>query len=107
MPLGFDPTGGNRFSEKDMRQQGDLEHVWSGLPDHALDPDGVLIRIRLSGHQFQDDGRSLCCSTRCQKLPLVGDLEQQLALPKILGFHGKRLGFLGTLLAFIWAHDAV
>jgi hypothetical protein len=27
MPSGFDPMGGNRFSEKDMRQQMNLEHI--------------------------------------------------------------------------------
>jgi hypothetical protein len=26
MPSGVDPTGGNRFSEKDMRQQMNLAH---------------------------------------------------------------------------------
>jgi len=40
-------------------------------------------------------------------MPLIGDLEQQLALPKVLGFDGKCPGFLGTLMAFGWRHDAI
>ena len=39
------------------------------------------------------------------QLPLVGDLEQQLALPKVLGFNGKRFRFLGALMIFIGGHD--
>ena len=36
---------------------------------------------------------------------LVGDLEQQLALPKVLGFNGKRFRFLGALMIFVGGHD--
>jgi hypothetical protein len=64
----------------------------------------LSIRIRLSGDQFQDHLRFLCCAVRCQQLPLIGDLEKQLALPKILGLRGERFRFLGTLMAFVGNH---
>jgi hypothetical protein len=42
-----------------------------------------------------------------QELPLIGDLEQQPTLPKVLGPCGKRFRFFGTLMAFVWRHDAM
>jgi hypothetical protein len=39
-----------------------------------------------------------------QQPPLIGDLEQELALPKVFGLEGKRLGFPGALEAFVYGH---
>jgi hypothetical protein len=44
---------------------------------------------------------------RFKQLPLVGDLKQHLALPKILGFCGKTLGFSGALVAFVGCHKPI
>ena len=40
--LGLDPMGGNRFSEKDMRQQVDLEHFPIPLHREMLQQAGAL-----------------------------------------------------------------
>lgn len=65
----------------------------------------ALFGGRPSGHEFEDDLRLLRRAVRRQQLPLIGDLEQQLALPEIQGLYGKRLGFLGALMAFVGSHD--
>jgi hypothetical protein len=40
----------------------------------------------------------------CEPLPLAGNLEQDFALPKILGFCGKSRGFRGELAALVSGH---
>jgi hypothetical protein len=65
----------------------------------------LRIRIRLAGNQLQDHARFLCRCVCRQQLPLIGDLEKQLALPKILGLCGKRFRFLAALVAFVGTHD--
>jgi hypothetical protein len=40
----------------------------------------------------------------CEQLPLAGNLEQDLALPKVVGVGGKSPGLFGTLAAFVSGH---
>jgi hypothetical protein len=39
------------------------------------------------------------------QLPLGADLKKHLALPKVLGFNGKRFRFPGALMTFVGGHD--
>src|ERR1700753_3043655 len=63
--------------------------IGTSLPDDHK-PGGGLLFLR--------------CSVCRQELPLAGDLEQEFALPKVLGFDGERLGVLSALVIVVCGH---